>query len=201
MSRERAVIHAITGASGAPYARRLVQVLAASGVRVHLTMSSAGARVLLEELGIRADPAQFDPRLFDVESDLVTYHRPEDVGASIASGSFGASAMVVLPCSMGTVARIVHGVSSNLIERAADVMLKERKKLVLVPRETPLSSIHLKNLLAATRAGAVVLPAMPGFYHRPTTLEELVDFVVTKVLDQLGVPSDLIRRWGKAPGR
>jgi flavin prenyltransferase len=193
------VIHAITGASGAPYARRLVRALVEAGVRVHLTMSKAGARVLDAELGIAADPARFDPRLLGVDSDLVRYHRPEDVGASIASGSFGATAMVVLPCSMGTVARIVHGVSSNLIERAADVMLKERRTLVLVPRETPLSAVHLKNLLAATRAGAVVLPAMPGFYHRPASIDDLLDFVVTKVLDQLGVPSHLIRRWGHEP--
>ncbi len=186
----------MTGASGAPYARRLLQVLSASGVQVHLTMSAAAARVLEAELSIRADAARFDPRLLGAEPALVHYFPPDDVGAPVASGSFGARAMVILPCSMGTVARIVHGLSSNLIERAADVMLKERRPLVLVPRETPLSRVHLRNLLAVTRAGAVVLPAMPGFYHRPETIDDLVDFVVTKVLDQLGIPSDLIRRWG-----
>ncbi len=187
----------ITGASGAPYARRLLEVLCRSGRTVHLSISPSGAHVFREELGLDLDPNRFDPKSFgDLGPGRLIWHHHGDFSAGIASGSFRTGGMVVAPCSMSTLGSIAHGITSNLITRAADVHLKERRKVILVPRETPLGLIHLENMLAVTRAGAVVLPAMPGWYHRPESLADLVDFVVARICDQLGVEVDLARRWG-----
>ncbi len=200
MSAGAGIVLAMTGASGAPYAVRLLQVLARSGRTVHLTISPSGAEVLRQETGLVVDLNRFDPSAFgDLGPGRVVYHHHADFSAGIASGSFPTSGMVVAPCSMSTLGSIAHGITTNLIARAADVHLKERRRLVLVPRETPLSLIHLENMAAVTRAGAVVLPAMPGWYHRPSTLDDLVDFVVARICDVLGVDHGLSRRWGSPP--
>ncbi len=197
MTGEPGFVLAITGASGAPYAIRLLHVLARSGRTVHLTISPSGAQVLRQETGIAVDPDHFDLAAVGVFGPgKIVYHHHADFSAGIASGSFPTAGMVVAPCSMSTLASVAHGITTNLIARAADVHLKERRKLILVPRETPLSLVHLENMAAATRAGAIVLPAMPGWYHRPDTLADLVDFVVARICDSLGVPHDLSRRWG-----
>jgi 4-hydroxy-3-polyprenylbenzoate decarboxylase len=191
------LVVALTGASGAPYALRLLQVLCRSGRTVHLTISPSGAEVLRQETGIVASLKEFDPAcLGDLGPGRVLYHHHADFSAGIASGSFPTAGMVVSPCSMSTLAAIAHGITTNLITRAADVHLKERRKLILVPRETPLSLIHLENMAAVTRAGAIVLPAMPGWYHRPSGLDDLIDFVVGRICDGLGVGHELVRRWG-----
>ncbi len=193
------IVLAMTGASGAPYAVALLRTLCRSGRTVHLTISGSGAQVLREELGIEVSLSRFDPQVFGDLGGRVVYHHHQDFSAGIASGSFLTGGMVVAPCSMSTLASIAGGITTNLITRAADVHLKERRKLILVPRETPLSLIHLENMLGVTRAGAVVLPAMPGWYHRPRTLDDLVGFVVGRVCDQLGVENALIPRWGDDP--
>jgi flavin prenyltransferase len=190
----------MTGASGAPYALRLLQVLCRSGRTVHLTISPSGAEVLRQETGIAVALNKFDPSCFgDLGAGRVIYHHHADFSAGIASGSFPTAGMVVSPCSMSTLGAIAHGITTNLVTRAADVHLKERRKLILVPRETPLSLIHLENMAAVTRAGAIVLPAMPGWYHRPTALEDLIDFVVGRICDGLGVGHELVKRWGETP--
>lgn len=198
-SRDEApLVLAMTGASGAPYAIRLLQVLCRSGRTVHLAISESGAQVLREELDIAIDPSHFDPTAFgDFGPGRLVYHHHADFTAGIASGSFRTAGMVVSPCSMSTLGSIAHGLTTNLITRAADVHLKERRKLILVPRETPLSLIHIENMAAVTRAGGIILPAMPGWYHRPRSLEDLVDFVVGRICDQLGIEQDLTRRWGE----
>ncbi len=191
------LVLAMTGASGAPYAVRLLQVLCRAGQTVHLTISTSGAQVLREETGLTVALNRFDPDSFgDLGPGRVIYHHQGDFTAGIASGSFRTAGMVISPCSMSTLAGVAHGITTNLVTRAADVHLKERRKLILVPRETPLSLVHLENMAAVTRAGAIVLPAMPGWYHRPTSLEDLIDFVVARICDQLGVEVDLIARWG-----
>jgi 4-hydroxy-3-polyprenylbenzoate decarboxylase len=191
------VVVAITGASGAPYAVRLLAALAAAGRDVWLIVSSHGWRLLDTESGV-ASLAALRERVGAAAWDAhVTVFDDGDRGARPASGSARHAGMVICPCSMGTVASIAAGTSRSLVERAADVALKERRPLVLVPRETPLSVVHLENMLRVTRAGAVVLPAAPGFYHRPTTIAELVDFVVARVLDHLGVEHTVGRRWGE----
>ena len=195
---DRPVVVAITGASGAPYAIRLLEALVAAKRSVQLIVSSHGFRLLqtetdiesVEELRERVGARGWD--------DCVRVFSDTDRGAAPASGSALNAGMVVCPCSMGTLSAIAHGSSRSLIERAADVALKERRPLVLVPRETPLSLIHLENMLAVTRAGAVVMPAAPGFYHRPSEVSDLVDFVVARVLDHLGVSHGLAKRWGGA---
>ena len=193
------LVFAITGASGAPYAVRLLEVLARERVPVWLLVSAHGLRLLKDECGI-ASLAQLERRTGPWKT--VEAFDDGDRGGRPASGSTKTAGMVVCPCSMATVAAIAHGTSRSLIERAADVTLKERRPLTLVPRETPLSLIHLRNLVAAAEAGATVIPAAPGFYHRPTRVEELVDFVVQRVLDHLGVAADLAPRWsGKAGTR
>jgi 4-hydroxy-3-polyprenylbenzoate decarboxylase len=184
---------AITGASGAPYAVRLLEVLARHAVPVELIVSRHGWRLLATEAGI-GDEAALRARTGG-EWGSVTVWPDDDRGAKPASGSHRTAGMVVCPCSMGTVAAIAQGSSRSLVERAADVTLKERRKLILVPRETPLSLIHLRNLTAVTEAGAVVIPAAPGFYHRPTTIDQLVDFIVQRILDQLGLDIALTPRW------
>jgi flavin prenyltransferase len=187
----------MTGASGAPYAVRLLQVLCRSGRVVHLSLSPSAVQVLREEMGIVVSLKRFDAGVFgELGPGRVVYHPPEDFSAGIASGSFRTAGMVVAPCSMSTLGAIAHGITTNLITRAADVHLKERRRLILVPRETPLGLVHLENMVAVTRAGAVVLPAMPGWYHRPRSLDDLVDFVVARICDQLGVENERVRRWG-----
>jgi 4-hydroxy-3-polyprenylbenzoate decarboxylase len=190
------VVLAITGASGAPYAVRLLEALAAKAVPTWLIVSSHGWRLLATESGIATLDALrvfVGPERFDAH---VRVFDDGDRGAAPASGSVRTAGMVVCPCSMGTVSAIAHGTSRSLVERAADVALKERRRLLLVPRETPLSLVHLENLAAVTRAGAIVLPAAPGFYHQPQTIAELVDFIVARILDHLDVEHDLGRRWG-----
>jgi flavin prenyltransferase len=164
---------------------------------VHLCATGAALRVLKHEEGEDLDFAAPDlARLFDPAlRSRLHVHALEAVEATPASGSAGVAATVVVPCSMGTLARIAHGFSSNLVERAADVALKEGRPLIVVPRETPLSEVHLENMLKLVRMGVVVLPAMPGFYQRPTTIEQLVDFVVGKILDRLGIEHELVARW------
>ena len=225
MTLSRDLVVAITGASGAAYAIRLLDVLLAAGRTVHLTMSAAAAEVMKYELALDVTPNHVTarqlfpdwdslaaespyrtlcpPRLSDVSESgqtatggqLLTYSN-RDYRSGIASGSFLTGGMVVCPCSMGTLSGIASGQSQNLIHRAADVHLKERRKLVLVPRETPLSSIALANMARLSDLGVVILPAMPGFYHQPQSLHDLVDFIVARICDQLGVEHALMRRWG-----
>jgi 4-hydroxy-3-polyprenylbenzoate decarboxylase len=184
---------AITGASGGPYAVRLLEVLARARVPLWLIISRHGWRLLEMETGVTSDADLKKATGGDWSS--VAVFDDADRGATPASGSARSAGMVVCPCSMGTVAAIALGTSRSLVERAADVALKERRKLILVPRETPLSLIHLRNLAAAAEAGATVIPAAPGFYHRPTRVEELVDFVVQRVVDHMGVDATLAPRW------
>ena len=194
MSRPRAerLVVALTGASGAPYARRLLEVLkrmraAGEGPEVAVVLSPTAPEVWALECG----------------GDLRDFVAPlpiwggRDYKAPFASGSAGWDSMVIVPCSMSTVARVAHGTSDSLLTRAADVMIKERRNLVVVPRETPLSAIHLENLLALARLGVTVLPAMPSFYGQPTSVEAVLDTVVARMLDHLGLPNDLTRRWGE----
>lgn len=191
------IVVAITGASGAPYAVRLLEALVAAQRPTWLVVSSHGWRLLATECGI-ADLAALRERVGAAAWDRwVSWHDDNDRGAKPASGSARWAGMVICPCSMGTISAIAVGASRSLVERAADVALKERRRLIVVPRETPLSAIHLENMLTLTRAGAIVMPASPGFYHRPTRIEELVDFVVARVLDHLGVTHDVGRRWGE----
>ena len=197
MSPELPLVLAMTGASGAPYAVRLLQVLCRAGKTVHLTISTSGAQVLREETGLSVALNRFDPAPFgDLGLGKLIYHHQSDFNAGIASGSFRTAGMVVSPCSMSTLASIAHGITGNLVTRAADVHLKERRKLILVPRETPLSLVHLENMAAVTRAGAIVLPGMPGWYHQPRSLDDLVNFIVARICDQLGVEASLMDRWG-----
>jgi 4-hydroxy-3-polyprenylbenzoate decarboxylase len=194
----RPVVLAITGASGAPYAVRLLEVLAQRRVPAWLIVSSHGLRLLDAECGIVSLDALREATGGDWS--MVVSFSDGDRGALPASGSQPTRGMVICPCSMGTVAAVAGGTSRSLVERAADVTLKERRKLVLVPRETPLSLIHLRNLVTATEAGAVVIPAAPGFYHRPSSVGELVDFIVQRVLDQLDLDIEIARRWtGEIP--
>lgn len=187
------VVLALTGASGAPYGVRLLEVLARQRVPVWLIPTSHGMRLLRDECGIDTLDALRAATGGDWAS--ITAFPDDDRGALPASGSQRTHGMVVCPCSMGTVAAIAGGTSRSLVERAADVTLKERRKLVLVPRETPLSLVHLRNLVAVAEAGAVVIPAAPGFYHRPTAVAQLVDFIVQRVLDQLDLDIEIARRW------
>lgn len=217
------LVLAITGASGAAYALRLLDALLASGNQVYLTISPGAVSVFEAELGVRIDLDHFELIQLEqvrnsktplreqsigshgssifVDSEIVrgklTYHHYQDFSAGIASGSFQTAGMVICPCSMGTLASIANGLSTNLIHRAADVHLKERRKLIVVPRETPLGSIQLQNMKTLADAGAVILPAMPGFYHQPTTIQDLVDFVVARICDQLEIKLDLVKRWGQ----
>lgn len=186
---------AITGASGAPYAVRLLEQLVAADREIWLIVSSHGLRLLHTELDIDSVDALRERVGATSWKRLVTTYDDADRGAAPASGSALHAGMVVCPCSMGTLSAISIGASRSLVERAADVALKERRTLVLVTRETPLSAIHLQNMLRVTRAGAVVLPASPGFYNRPESVADLVDFVVARVLDQLGVEHQLVKRW------
>lgn len=203
MAAMRPIVFAITGASGAPYAIRLLEQLIAAERPVELVISSHGLRLLETESDVESANA-LRQRVGAAGWDrYVTVFDDADRGAAPASGSALNAGMVICPCSMGTLSAIATGASRSLVERAADVALKERRTLVLVPRESPLSAIHLQNMLRVTRAGAVVLPAAPGFYHRPQSIDDLVDFVVARVLDHLGVVHSLSPRWGGGdqPGR
>jgi 4-hydroxy-3-polyprenylbenzoate decarboxylase len=196
------LVVAITGASGAAYAVRLLEVLLAAGRDVDLTISPAGQTVLRTELrrDVSIDEFRQDqllPGHGKSTSGKLRYFHYQDLMAPIASGSYLTGGMVVCPCSGGTLAAIAHAMGTNLIHRAAEVHLKERRKLILVPRETPLSLPQLDNMKRATEAGAVVLPASPGFYHGAKSIDDLVDFVVARICDQLGVEHNLIRRWGE----
>jgi len=190
------IVMAITGASGAPYAVRLLEQLLAADRQVWLIVTSHGLRLLRTELELDSVDTLRQRVGVDAWRRLVTVYDDADRGAAPASGSARNVGMVICPCSMGTLSAVSIGASRSLVERAADVMLKERRRLVLVPRETPLSAIHLQNMLRLARAGAVILPAAPGFYNRPQSVQELVDFVVARVLDQLDVEHALSRRWG-----
>lgn len=220
-SRKQFVV-AVTGASGSVYAVRLLQMLLAAEADVHLAISPSARLVFQQELGIDVDLAAFradqlplnrdcsswkriTPVMVEVLShspaapaalSSLSYHHYDDLMSSIASGSFLTAGMVICPCSGSTLGAIVHGTGENLIHRAASVHLKERRKLILVPRETPLSTIQLDNMRRAAEAGAVVLPAMPGFYHGVSSIGDLVDFVVARILDQLGIEHSLMKRWG-----
>lgn len=187
------VVLAITGASGAPYAVRLLEVLARNRVPVWLIVSSHGWRLLGHESGIGDEPAL--RKATGGAWETISVFTDDDRGARPASGSARTAGMVICPCSMGTVSAVAHGSSRSLVERAADVTLKERRKLILVPRETPLSLVHLRNLTAATEAGAIVIPAAPGFYHRPAAVSDLVDFIVQRVLDHLDLGVEIAPRW------
>ncbi len=187
---------AITGASGAAYGLALIRALAGRGHRVHAVVTAGGARVLRHECELALNPKAPDPSLLAPgREEAIVPHSVENYGASIASGSYPLQGMAVAPCSMGTLARIAAGSAENLVTRAADVALKERRRLVLVPRETPLSAIHLENMLRLVRAGATVLPASPGFYHAPRAIDDLVAFVVARVMDHLGLEQDLVPPW------
>lgn len=200
-----AVALAMTGASGAQYGLRLLECLVGAGRPVHLMLSRPGQLVV----GMETDesfpgrPAEIQRHVsarFGAAPGQVQVHGPEEWTACVASGSGAPGAMVVCPCSMGTLSAIATGSSRSLIERAADVMLKERRTLILVPRETPFSVIHLRNMLTVAEAGGLILPANPGFYHRPQTVAEVVDYIVARVLDHLGIDQSLMPRWGQEAG-
>lgn len=196
----------ITGASGVVYAQGLLEALLGKRCPVALIISDTGWEVLAEELGWPIPPGgrrekaavqEMLQRIFGERAALITWYDNHRLAVPVASGSYPAKGMVVVPCSMGTAARLACGISSTLLERAADVMLKERRRLVVVPRETPLSSIHLENLLRLSRAGAVVLPAAPGFYHHPRRIEDLVAFMTGRILLALGEEQDFFKPWGE----
>lgn len=189
----------ITGASGSIYGIRLIEELLRIGCQVHLVITEAGWRVLKEELGFETSrrSAALEKRFGEaVHNGSLIYHPNADIGASIASGSFRVQGMAIVPCSMGTLSSISHGTSDNLMTRAADVMLKENRKLLLVPRETPLHAIHLENMLKLSRLGVRIVPAMPAFYYKPQSMDEMIDFLVGKVMDNMDIDHDLYRRWG-----
>jgi 4-hydroxy-3-polyprenylbenzoate decarboxylase len=200
----------LTGASGALYGLRLIDAILAAGRRVHVTASPAAAIVFETEVGVILDEREMSIEAFELnrvfgerclssrstqQGELIFHHHRNFMGG-IASGSFQTAGMAICPCSMGTLASLAHGLSNNLIHRAADVHLKERRKLILVPRETPLGTIQLDNMRTLSAAGAIILPAMPGFYHQPKSILDLIDFVVARVCDHLGVEHQLGRRWG-----
>lgn len=192
----------VTGASGAVYAVRLLDVLRTVGEDVHLSISPSGREVILQELGVSVDINNFQLDQLLKKSDVlgkVTYYHWQDYSAPMASGSFLTGGMVICPCSGATLSAVAGGASGNLIQRAAEVHLKERRKLVLVPRETPLSLPHIDNMRRVTEAGAVVLPASPGWYHGVRDVSDLVDFVVARICDQLGIEHRLTKRWGDSP--
>ena len=201
------ILLGISGASGAVYGVRAAAVFLAAGVELHLLVTKVAWEIMAEELPgsppLPTLPArkQWIARLLSASPGKCRLWPEDDFRIPFASGSNPPDAVVIAPCSMGILGRIAHGVSTSVLERCADVALKEKKPLVLVPRETPLSSIHLENMLALSRAGAEILPACPGFYHRPASVEDLVDFVVSRILSRVGVGSALYPRWGEAAGK
>lgn len=193
---------ALTGASGAQYGLRLIEVLVAAGHEVWVMISKAAHLVIATETEATLPPrpallAEALSERFAAAAGQIRCFGREDWMAPVASGSGASTAMVICPCSTGTLSAVACGASNNLIERAADVALKERRRLVLVPRETPFSAIHLEHMLSLTRMGAVVLPAAPGFYHQPQTIDDLIDFIVARILNQLGIDHQLMPRWGE----
>ncbi|MDO4551801.1 MAG: flavin prenyltransferase UbiX [Planctomycetia bacterium] len=201
---KKEIVVAITGASGVIYAARLLEVLTASECDVHLIISDSAFRIFETEMNIHTNHDHFDPKCLGISQSCISelfpsgqiiYHKSHDFTAPIASGSHKTAGMVICPCSMGTIGHLASGATMNLIHRAADVHLKERRKLILVPRETPFSLIHLENLTRLTQAGAVILPASPAFYHKPQGIADLVNFIVSRICDQLGVENNLIHRW------
>ncbi|MDN5344253.1 MAG: flavin prenyltransferase [Clostridia bacterium] len=183
------LVVAVTGATGAVYAVKFLQALKATGVEVHLILSRWAEETLRLEMGLEPETVR----------NLAAFaYQEDDLGAAVASGSFRHQGMVIVPCSMKTLAGIAHGYAANLVMRAADVTLKEGRKLILVPRETPLSVIHLENMLALARLGVTIMPPMPAFYYRPATIDDLVNHLVGRLLDQLDVEHNLITRWGEA---
>ncbi len=228
-SKPKNICIGVTGASGAVYSLRLIEVLLATGYDIHLSISPSGAQVIHEEMDLRVDLNDFQPadlmledvtnasdskiRMLQASAGIGTadsnvlsveagrvgqlhYHHYQNFNAPIASGSFLTQGMVITPCSGSTLSAVAHASSGNLIQRAAEVHLKERRKLILVPRETPLSLPHIDNLRKCTEAGAVMMPAAPGWYHGVNTLRDLVDFMVARICDQLGIDNALINRWG-----
>jgi 4-hydroxy-3-polyprenylbenzoate decarboxylase len=198
--RRRSVAIAVTGASGAIYATRTLAALLARGVHVELIVTDYGRRLLRDELGEQAAVERLMPYLTekygrDVSAGSFTLHSNRDLGATIASGSHACSGMAIVPCSMKTLAGVAHGLSRTLVERAADVMLKERRPLIIVPRETPMSLPQLKNMVLSAEAGAVILPAMPAFYQLPKTLDDIADFMAGKIVSALGFDHNLYRPW------
>ncbi|HET6957857.1 MAG TPA: UbiX family flavin prenyltransferase [Vicinamibacterales bacterium] len=196
----QAIAIAVTGASGAVYATRTMAALLERGLHIELIVSDYGRRLLRDELGERASMDRLMPFLVETYGESVTagtftVHSNRDLGATIASGSHGCSGMAIVPCSMKTLAAVAHGLSRNLIERAADVMLKERRRLVIVPRETPMSLPQLRNMVLCAEAGAMILPAMPAFYQQPKTLDDLADFMAGKILAALGFEHELYPPW------
>ena len=202
MEITRTITLAMTGASGAQYGLRLLQCLLAADCRVYLLLSSAAEVVIRTETDLdlpetlEAQQLMLSQRYGASEDQLQLFSR-DDWFSPVASGSSSPASMVICPASGGSLSAIAHGASNNLIERAADVALKERRQLILVPREAPYSAIHLENMLKLTQLGAVIIPASPGFYMQPQTVEELVDFIVARILDQLGIEQDLMPRWGE----
>jgi len=192
---------AITGASGAPYALRLLEVLVKGGHKIYLTITGDGLTIMKDETGLMLNGSATDimralEKRLEAKEGQVNYFAEENMHAPIASGSVKVDAMVVVPCSMKTLAALANGYASTLIERAADVTIKEQRKLIIVPRETPLSPIHLRNMLTLADLGCHIIPATPGFYHQPKRISDLVDFIVARVLDSMGVEHDLSQRWG-----
>lgn len=202
MLKQRSITLAITGASGAQYGLRLLQCLLAANCKVYLMLSSAAEVVIRTETDLDL-PADFEQQqdflneIFSADEEQLQLLAKDDWFSPVASGSSSPNSMVVCPASGGTLSAIAHGASNNLIERAADVALKERRQLILVPREAPYSQIHLENMLKLTQMGAVIIPASPGFYMQPQTINELIDFIVARILDQLGVEQELMPRWGE----
>lgn len=200
--KQRSITLAITGASGAQYGLRLLQCLLAADCKVYLLLSSAAEVVIRTETDLDLPEAfeeqqAFLNEMFDADEEQLQLLAKDDWFSPVASGSSSPSSMVICPASGGTLSAVAYGASNNLIERAADVALKERRQLILVPREAPYSAIHLENMLKLTQLGAVIIPASPGFYMQPQTINELIDFIVARILDQLGIEQDLMPRWGE----
>ena len=201
-TQKQTVTVGVTGASGAILAKKMLALLEEDPrvTRVHLVVTEAGQRLLAEELGISAgDVKQLPSRILGRASTKIEILPNKDVGASIASGSYSVDSMVVIPCSMGTLGAIANGISDDLVARAADVMLKEGRKLVLCLRDTPFNRVHLENMLRAQLAGAVIMPAIPAFYHQPQTIDDLVTQFVFRVLAQIGLPQEKMYRWAGTP--
>ncbi|MGM8228432.1 flavin prenyltransferase UbiX [Cellvibrio sp. ARAG 10.3] len=199
---QRTITLAMTGASGAQYGLRLLQCLLAADCKVYLLLSSAAEVVIRTETDLDLPETLEEQqamlsKLFGADEDQLQIFTKDDWFSPVASGSSSPTSMVICPASGGCLSAIAHGASNNLIERAADVALKERRQLILVPRETPYSAIHLENMLKLTQLGAVILPASPGFYMQPQSITELIDFIVARILDQLGIEQDLMPRWGE----
>lgn len=201
-AQNQIVTVAVTGASGAVLAQKALVLLEADSrvARIHLVVTEAGQRLFAEELGIAAgDLKQLPHRIFSRPATKIEVLSNKDIGASIASGSYPVDSMIIIPCSMGTLASVATGVSDDLVSRAADVMLKERRKLVLCVRDTPFSRIHLENMLRVEQAGALVMPAIPSFYHQPQTIDDLVTQYVCRVLTQIHLPQEKMYRWTGHP--